>query len=278
MLVPILNEIVRAYFQTLGGVVRKVPSIHCTLSYVEFGKAGAKPTLLLIHGIGTSSSTWIRTIASLKDHYHVVMLDLPGHGASRLPKPRLFLSLSQHQEALIHFCDVSLPKKIILCGHSLGGWIGARYAIEHPERVKKVVLSSIAGFYLNSTEQLRDRFLLRTPEEVRAFLYFLWYRFPWYARPFARSLLSERACKKISSFVGSLTHEDFLNEQFPRLRMPVHIIWGENDNLFPVETAHALHRIIPQSTLDCIPRCGHVPQLERGKMFRTILLSRLLKG
>jgi len=68
---------------------------------------------------------------------------------------------------------------------------------------------------------------------------------------------------------------EILLEQLPHLQMPVLIVWGEQDRVFPVSQAREAGDRLPQGSLDLIPNCGHLPQIERPERF-VASLSRFL--
>ena len=70
-------------------------------------------------------------------------------------------------------------------------------------------------------------------------------------------------------------HEDglFLNHHVHELKIPVQLIWGDKDSLFPIDTAHEIMKLIPNAQLDILKDCGHAPHYEKSKEF-----NKLLKG
>ena len=98
---------------------------------------GSGPALVLSHGVGGDTSVWHTMTPPLAASFHVVAWDQPGHGQSIAVAddaygPRLAYS------ALSSIADRF--DKVVLLGHSLGGYLSARYAIEHPDRVTALVL------------------------------------------------------------------------------------------------------------------------------------------
>jgi pimeloyl-ACP methyl ester carboxylesterase len=102
---------------------------------------GRGPSIVLLHGLGSSAATWLPTGRILARRHHVVLVDLPGHGASAMPRP---FSLERATQAL----DVALAhasrEPVVLVGHSLGGLVAAAEACDHPGRVRALVLIETA--------------------------------------------------------------------------------------------------------------------------------------
>jgi pimeloyl-ACP methyl ester carboxylesterase len=106
--------------------------------YTAFGHG---PTVVLVHGLGSRADHWLATARRLSRTHRVVLVDLPGHGASAMPTP---FSLERATTSL----DLALAAEgrgpVVLVGHSLGGLVAASEALAHPERVRALVLVETA--------------------------------------------------------------------------------------------------------------------------------------
>ncbi|MBI1798639.1 MAG: alpha/beta fold hydrolase [Candidatus Eisenbacteria bacterium] len=98
---------------------------------------GTGPAIVLVHGLGSSSAHWLRTARILARRHRVELVDLPGHGDSAMPDP---FSLEQAEASLDRALASIAGGPVVLVGHSLGGLIAAAEAIDHPSRVRALVL------------------------------------------------------------------------------------------------------------------------------------------
>ena len=267
MMLDLLHKIVRRRFHFLGFQSRVLESRVGRIHYLLWEHSEQAPTLVLVHGLGTSSSTWLKILPRLKRDYRIVALDLPGFGFSTVNGGSGFCSLQEHVEALTAVLDAAAPTPFILLGHSFGGWISGLYAALHPERVLRLVLVDTAGVYYRGVEKLRDMFTLNSVSDTRRLLNNLWYRYPWYFKPFAGSIYRELRRRGMNEMVNSIDSSSFLVEELARLRMPVSIIWGRQDAVISPECVNVLTRFLPHARVGFIERCGHVPQLERPAQF-----------
>jgi pimeloyl-ACP methyl ester carboxylesterase len=115
------------------------------LHYVEQGRG---PATVLIHGLGGFAESWRHNIPELARHGRVIALDLPGSGRSG--KPRRAYTLEFLANALDRLLQALGVDRVHLVGHSLGGAVAARYALDRPGRVERLALlgAAVPGFDL----------------------------------------------------------------------------------------------------------------------------------
>ena len=271
MLLRLLHRSVRRQFRSLGFESKTLSGRVGTIHYLVREHSHPKGTVVFVHGLGTSSSSWTRMLPHLKVSHRIVVLDLPGFGFSTANPARGFCTLSEHVEALSELIAALPETPIILVGQSFGGWLCGRYAAHNPERVEHLVLVDTAGVYYPGVENLRDLFTLTSVNDTRRLLNTLWYHYPWYFKPFAGSIFRELGARRMNELVASIESIDFLVEELSRLTMPVSIIWGKQDLAISLKSVDVLKKFIPRSTVHLIDRCGHVPQLECPETLAGIL-------
>ena len=98
---------------------------------------GHGPTIVLVHGLGSRSGHWMAVARRLARHHRVVLVDLPGHGDTQMLEP---FSLDRAELALDRALADEPGGPVVLVGHSVGGLIAAAEAIDHPTRVRGLVL------------------------------------------------------------------------------------------------------------------------------------------
>ena len=97
---------------------------------------GHGPTIVLVHGLGSNIGHWLPAARLLAHRHRVVLVDLPGHGDTDMPEP---FSLDQAEAALDRaLADERGP--VVLVGHSVGGLVATAEALDHPARVRALVL------------------------------------------------------------------------------------------------------------------------------------------
>ena len=116
-----------------------------SIFYREAGPTEA-PTILLLHGLPTSSRQFESLFARLADRYHLVAPDYPGFGHSDWPDTKKFAYTFDHiAEVMIHFTEALGLSRYTLYMHDYGGPVGFRMALAHPERVDRLIVQDAAG-------------------------------------------------------------------------------------------------------------------------------------
>jgi len=218
---------------------------------------GKGDVMVLIHGFSDSASSWSQVAPTLAEHYRVVTLDLPGHGGSEPDAPPLgFHDLEAGLDTALR--DQS--DELILVGSSLGGWLAAQFAIDHPERVRRLVLLNAVGASWDETteELLLPETREQQREKNRALL-------GPKAPPLPGFLLDQLTDHsrdpRFQSLFADLQEGHYLDEGFAELRMPVDMLWGTPDPYAPVEgyVDRVLEKL-PDGRLHTLEGCGHLPQ------------------
>ncbi len=253
--------------------------------YRDEGK-GSIP-VVLIHGTGSSLHTFEEWTTQLKEDHRVVRMDLPGYG---LTGP--FIDRNYSMEHYAHFIAEFLKalgiKKCVVGGNSLGGNIAWRFTAEYPEMVEKLILIDASGYPLKAksvplafkvakTPVVRNLFTYITPKSV--------------ARSSVKNVYADKS--KVSEALVDRYFELTLREgnrqafidrlntpldttSYKRIRSiqkPTLIIWGDQDELIPVEAAYRFHDDLPADTLVILKDTGHVPMEESPDQSLEALIS-----
>jgi pimeloyl-ACP methyl ester carboxylesterase len=132
---------------------------------------GSGPTIILLHGIATSSVSWDRIVPFLQRDFKCVTIDLLGFGNS--PKPNWYSYTPDEHIKNIHHTIKKLKIKgpIILVGHSMGSLLALHYANKHPKKIEALFMLS-PPIYLTKADAQKARKIWRDTLYAKAYKYF----------------------------------------------------------------------------------------------------------
>jgi 2-hydroxy-6-oxonona-2,4-dienedioate hydrolase len=122
--------------------------------YVEAGPAGA-PAVVMLHGTGGHWETFAANLGPYAEHFRCVAFDMVGNGFSA--KPDYDYEVAVYVDHVLAVMDVFGITRASFVGVSLGSWVSARLALDHPDRVAKLVLLSTAGLVATAGNMARIR-------------------------------------------------------------------------------------------------------------------------
>ncbi len=149
----------------LGAPAITVPADHVVMlgglqfHYLDWGNAHL-PHLVLLHGGGLTAHTWDMAALLLRDQYHLVALDLRGHGDTDwTPDEHINDDLNDLMYGDVQlFLDHLGHERMTLAGMSLGGVASMRYAAEHPDRVEALVMVDVGPESMREAGQATQAF------------------------------------------------------------------------------------------------------------------------
>ena len=111
---------------------------------LHVSRVGSGPAMIASHGVGSSTEIWDSMASVLSQSYEFIAWDQPGHGESPHLRDPAGYNAATPYDALAQVVEETRATtgqdKVILLGHSLGGYVSARYAIDHPDRVAALIL------------------------------------------------------------------------------------------------------------------------------------------
>ena len=244
---------------------------------IHYVEAGSGAPVILIHGLADNVAIWDPVIPALAARFRVIALDQIGFGRSDKPL------LNYRVSTLVDFLDVFLTELKIerasLVGNSLGGWVAAAYALAHPERVERLVLSDAAGYAaLTKTMDSRALRALRVAsrDDIRYLgpLAFHDKRFYQDVDTAFKERVTAGDSYTVAQVLDSMIRgDDALDNKLQTLKQPTLVLWGREDKLIPLSFGEQFHREIVDSRLRIIDNCGHMPQLECPNEFSAAVLK-----
>ena len=229
------------------------------LTYAETGSPNGVP-VLLVPGYGDSWRFWIPLFGRLPESVRLIALSPRGHGDS--DKPETGYSLEDFSHDLGEFMDALNITQAIVAGHSSGGYVTRRFAIDQPGRVRALMLIgsplSLHGRrapFAETVEAFRDPI---DPSDIRAFME-SFTLFGGTARAFAETAAADAL--KIPARVWHQTLAGLIEAVPPppeSVHAPTLVIWGADDDFLSTPEQEALTRAIPAARRTKYPQAGHL--------------------
>jgi pimeloyl-ACP methyl ester carboxylesterase len=227
-----------------------------------FLDAGVGDAVVALHGVPTSSALFEPLLPHLRG-YRLLAPDIIGQGDTATPAtgPLDYLACKAHVDS---FLAIVPPRELHLIVHDLGGIIGLEWAADHPQRVRSVVILSTTVTWslrvgvILAANLLFGRALLRAamPATLKGTTQLAPSLVERWTAPWTR----RRLLRGMDLFAAR--HLARLRFKLHNIRVPVLLIWGEDDDIFPLSSARQIAELIPQARLATIPRCGHWSPLD----------------
>jgi len=261
--------------------------------YIEWGDG---MPVVMVHGGGPGAAGefgWGNNIDAIGQHGRAIAVDQIGFGLSDKPMDREFSHVF-FAEHLAQFIDTLCLDEVYLAGNSMGAYVAARYALDHPGRVKKLLLVSSGtiaagmGIEMGTTPGMKK--LMAYDGTQQGLLNFLSgiQHHPEYISP-------EKLAKRFeyaqlpgvnevqASFLNFFRHKRLtdpqvaqwfdISQRLPRLDIPMHFIWGRHDVFATPEMADDLVLRLPNASFEWFEDAGHVVQNDEPEHFNRVALK-----
>lgn len=232
--------------------------------YVEEGEG---EPLILLHGLFGALSNFKDLVDHFKQTHKVIIPMLP---LFDLTIPNTSVSgLAKHVQK---FIDARGLENVHLLGNSLGGHVGLVYTLKNQDKVKSITLTGSSGLFENGMGETYPK--RGDYEYIRKKTELTFYD-PNVA---TKELVDEvysivnnrlKAIKVIALARSAIKHN--LGNELNDIKVPTCLIWGKNDTITPPMVAEEFQKLIPNSEVHWIDKCGHAPMMEVPEEFNKIL-------
>ena len=239
----------------------------------KFIEEGEGEPLILLHGLFGALGNFNDLIDYFKHHYKVVVPILP-----LLDLDLLHTSVGGLEKFVYKFIESRDYKNVNLLGNSLGGHVSILHILKHPERIKSLTLTGSSGLFENGMGDTYPKrgdyeYIKKKAEETF-----------FDPKTATKEIVDEvyetvnnrlKAIKVIALAKSAIRNN--LGEELNQIKQPTLLIWGNNDAVTPPFVAREFQRLIPNSELHFIDKCGHAPMMEVPDEFNRILHKFLTK-
>ena len=236
---------------------------------------GEGTSLIILHGLmgGLSNFDGVSSYFPTKG-YKVIIPELPLYNL-----PILKTNVKDFAKFLKNFISYLGEKKVILIGNSLGGHIGLLYTKLFPEKVKGLIITGSSGLYENSMGESYPKrenyqYIKKKTQQV------------FYSPKIAtkkvvddvfETVNDRKKLIKILSIAKSAIRHNMAKD-LPKIFVKTAIIWGKQDIVTPPDVGKEFNKLLPNSTLYWIDKCGHAPMMEHPNKFNHLVNSWLVEN
>jgi pimeloyl-ACP methyl ester carboxylesterase len=233
----------------------------------KFIEEGTGEPLVLLHGLFGALSNFKDLIEYFKHSYKVIVPMLP-----LFELDLLHTSVGGLQKFVFRFIEARKYDNIHLLGNSLGGHVALVYILKHPERIKSLILTGSSGLFENG---MGDSYPKRGDKEyIRKKTQLTFYDPAMATEELVNECfeITNNRLKviKIIALAKSAIRNN-LGEELSSIQQPTCLIWGNNDTITPPFVAKEFNKLIPNSEVHFIDKCGHAPMMEVPQEFNRIL-------
>jgi 2-hydroxy-6-oxonona-2,4-dienedioate hydrolase len=233
----------------------------------KFIEVGEGEPLVLLHGLFGALSNFEPLIEYFRKRNKVIVPMLP-----LLEMDLLHTSVGGLQKFVQKFIEHRNYNNVHLLGNSLGGHVALVYILKHPEKVKSLILTGSSGLFENGMgdtyPKRGDREYIRNKTALT-----------FYDPAMATEELVDEVFEitnnrlkviKIIALAKSAIRNN-LGEELNQIKQPTCLIWGNNDTITPPFVGKEFNKLIPNSELHFVDKCGHAPMMEVPQEFNKIL-------
>ena len=221
---------------------------------------GSGPIMLILHGAQGGAMEHIGwMLPELAKRYRVIAPDMPGMADSRtviVPEEATIPKIAALLHTLLDRLGVHEPLR--LAGGSMGGWVGMRMVLQRPERFTRMVLGSPAGLPIRMP--LKEAAIAIVPETAEQWeegFHLLTRRVGRLPRWLLADMVATFRTVNPVLRVALRGDHYLTDDELRQLTLPTLIVWGEDDELIPVENGRHMAAVMPNARLLVVPDCGH---------------------
>jgi pimeloyl-ACP methyl ester carboxylesterase len=252
----------------------------------NYHRVGSGEPLFMVHGSGPGVSAWANwrlVIPTLAEKYDVVAPDIVGFGYTDRPDGFSY-NIANWREHLLGFADALGLERFSVVGNSFGGGLAISMAVNHPERIDKLILMGACGVSFPITEGL-DAVWGYEPslENMKRIMK----TFAWSEELGNNAELAEM---RYRASIQPGFHESFSamfppprqrgvddlatpEDQIRGITAPTLIVHGRDDQVIPVENAYRFNQLIDNSEVHVFGQCGHWTQIEKASEFCQLVIN-----
>ncbi len=239
----------------------------------QFIDEGQGPVMLLLHGLFGALSNWVDVVEKFRNNFRVVIPLMPIYTL-----PVLSTNVKELEKFIQKFIEFKKLERINLVGNSLGGHVALVHVTKHQSNLSSLILTGSSGLYENamggSFPRREDYEFIKKKVEVTFYD----------PKTATKELVDEcyaiindkaKLIRILALAKSAIRHN--MSKELTNIKVPTCLIWGKNDTITPPDVAEEFHKLIKDSDLYWIDKCGHAAMMEHPHEFNELLEKWLIK-
>ena len=242
------------------------------ITYYTAGASSLQKCVVFLHGWRSNSTLWFDIFPPLIEAgYSIFALDFPGFGKSQSPKKALFLS--DYVATVATFMQKLEIQQPVIIGHSHGGRVAIKMAVQDPKLMQKLVLVDSGGIKRETTDKNIKKNFAKVLKPLFS---------PSFMKPFKNRIYKAMgaedyvATPQLKQTFLNIINED-LTTLLPKITNQTLILWGQNDQDTPLQDAWLMEKEISNAQLILLPEAAHYSFLDSPEEFKKHLMNFLQK-
>jgi triacylglycerol lipase len=236
---------------------------------LSFIRQGQGPAVVIVHGVGGHKEDWLPIVQALAADHTVLAVDMLGFGGSSKDLPEI--TIATQADAIAQLLQHEGIAKTSLIGNSVGGWVAASFAAQHPQATDRVVLVDAAGFKAMFDGPPPVNLYPANVDEMQQLQGFMRASDTAHTRAYAEKALAALDAsgdkQAAATVFKGLFASPRLEELGPRIQSPTLVVWGGSDKLFPLPVSDLVTHLVPGARKVVIDAAGHFPHADQPQRF-----------
>lgn len=246
---------------------------------IEVSGNPSGPVVMMAHSLGCNLHMWDPQMELLEKDFHIVRLDMRGHGLSDAPLGPY--TLDELADDVIAVMDHQGIKQAHWVGLSIGGMFGQSLLLRYPQRFLSAVLCDTMSKLPDGAMPIWDERIAKVESEGLGSIKQATLE-RWFTAPFMADASQQDAIKKVGAQIDQATDTGYLGccraitklnfiDQLPNIKTKVLLIVGAEDMATPVSASEDMHKHLPESELVILPNAAHISNVEQVDAFNAAL-------
>jgi pimeloyl-ACP methyl ester carboxylesterase len=222
------------------------------LFFKSFGER-TNPPVVILHGWGIDGSNFYTLAELLSKHFYIMVPDLPGFGQSA--EPQSPWAVSDYAKTILSFLSEQNIRSTSLIGHSFGGQTAIVMAAMAPNRITNLIITGASGVEAPNLKRSTKRTIYLVASKILK-----WFTFIPAIQKLKDRFYKNRDYNKVTGVMRQTFKKvikERQNKACKKIECPTYLLWGNNDQLVPVQDADLINSLLPKSKLKIFANVGH---------------------